>query len=66
MSDLLKKIWLKKSKVLFFSMFYIRFIYLKMSESLIPSFLVSDVSEWFRSLTKNEGCEQIAQVAQDK
>ena len=29
MSDSLKKIWLKKSKILFFSMFYIRFFYLK-------------------------------------
>ena len=37
-----------------------------MSESLIPSFLVSDVSESFRSLTKNERCEQIAQVAHQK
>ena len=34
-----------------------------MSESLISSFLVSDVSESLRSLTKNEGCERIAQVA---
>ena len=32
-----------------------------MSESLIPSFLVSDVSESLRSLTKNVQCEQIAQ-----
>ena len=30
-----------------------------MSESLIPSFLVSDVSESLRSLTKNERCEQL-------
>ena len=51
-----------------------------MSESLIPSFLVSDVSESLRSLTKNErpwaicsGCseemsdrERIAQVAHQK
>ena len=34
-----------------------------MSKSLIPSFLVSDVSESLRLLTKNEQCEQIAQVA---
>ena len=34
-----------------------------MSESLISSFLVSDVSESLRSLTKNEWCERIAQVA---
>ena len=37
-----------------------------MSESLISSFLVSDVSESLRSLTKNEWCEQIAQVAHQK
>ena len=37
-----------------------------MSESLIPSFLVSDVSESLRSLTKNEWCERIAQVAHQK
>ena len=35
-------------------MFYIHFYFLKMSESLIPSFLMSDVSESLRSLTKNE------------
>ena len=54
MSDLLKKFWLKKSKILFFSMFYIQFFIEKMSESLISSFLVSDVSESLISLTKNE------------
>ena len=37
-----------------------------MSNSLIPSFLVSDVSESLKSLTKNERCEQIAQVAHQK
>ena len=47
-----------------------------MSESLISSFLVSDVSELLtkksdvseslRSLTKNERCEQIAQVTHQK
>ena len=37
-----------------------------MSESLDSSFLVSDVSELLRSLTKNERCEQIAQVAHQK
>ena len=37
-----------------------------MSDSLIPSFLMSDVSELLRSLTKNEWCEQIAQVAHQK
>ena len=31
-----------------------------MSEPLIPSFLVADVSESLRSLTKNEQYEQIA------
>ena len=33
---------------------------------LIPTFLVSDVSESLRSHTKNERCEQIAQVAHQK
>ena len=50
-------------------MFYIRFkkkFIEKMSESLISSFLVSDVSELLRSLTKNEQCERIAQVAHQK
>ena len=37
-----------------------------MSNSLIPSFLVSDVSKSLRKLTKNERCEQIAQVAHQK
>ena len=37
-----------------------------MSESLIPSFLVSNVSELLRLLIKNEWCEWIAQVAQQK
>ena len=37
-----------------------------MSDSLIPSFLMSDVSESLWSLTKNEQCEQIAQVAHQK
>ena len=44
-------------------MFYIGFLFKKMSDSLIPSFLVSDVSKLLRSLTKNERCELIAQVA---
>ena len=47
-------------------MFYIRFLYKKMSDLLIPSFLVSDMSESLRLLTKNQGCEQIAQVAHPK
>ena len=37
-----------------------------MSESLISSFLVSDVSESLISLKSNEWCEQIAQVAYQK
>ena len=37
-----------------------------MSESLIFSFLVSDVSDLLRLLTKKERCEQIAQVAYQK
>ena len=35
-------------------MSYIGFFVKKMSDSLIPSFLVSNVSESLRSLTKNE------------
>ena len=38
----------------------------KISDSLIASFLVRDLSKSLRSLTKNERCEQIAQVAQRK
>ena len=37
-----------------------------MSDSLIPSFLVIDVRESLRLLTKNERCECIAQVAHQK
>ena len=37
-----------------------------MSDLLIPSFLVSDVNESLRSLTKSERCEQMAQVAHQK
>ena len=33
-----------------------------MRDSLIPSFLMSDVNESLRSLTKNERCERIAQA----
>ena len=47
-------------------MFCIGFFYKKMSDSLMPSFLVSDVSKSFRLLTKNEQCEQIAKVAHKK
>ena len=59
MSDWLKNL---KSYVLV-PMFYIRFLFKKMSDSLIPFFLVSDVSELLKLLTKNERCETIAQVA---
>ena len=37
-----------------------------MSDLPIPSFMVSNVSELLRSLTKNDRCEQIAQVAHQK
>ena len=37
-----------------------------MSDLLIPSFLMKDVSKSLRLLTKNEWCEQIAQVAHHK
>ena len=37
-----------------------------MSDLLIPSFLISDVSERLRSLIKNERCEQNTQVAHQK
>ena len=33
-------------------MFYIHFLFKKMSDLLISTFLMSDVSELFRSLTK--------------
>ena len=66
MSDALKKFWLNKSKILFFSMLCIGFLNNKMSDLLIPSFMVSDVSESLRSLTINERCEQIAQGAHQK
>ena len=66
MRDSLKKCWLKKLKILFFCMFCIRFLFSKLSDSLIPSLLMSNVSKLPRSLTKNEGCGQIAQVAHQK
>ena len=37
-----------------------------MSYSLIPCFLMSDVSESLRVLTKNKWCERIAQLAHQK
>ena len=36
------------------------------SDSLIPSFLMSNVSESLRSLTKNEWCKRFAQVPHQK
>ena len=45
--------------VCFISFFYIYYL-------LIPSFLMSDVSESLRSLTKYERCEWIAQFAHQK
>ena len=47
-------------------MFYIGFFIEKISNLLIPSFLLSDVSESLRSLTKNEQCEWITQVVHQK
>ena len=61
MSDSLKKCWLKKSKILFFSMFYLK------NDRIAHSLFFSEhVSESLRSLTKNERCERIAQVAHQK
>ena len=65
MSDLLKNCWLKKSKILLFSMFYIGFFYLKNEQFAHSLFFwwamwaghspkMSKVSESLRSLTKNE------------
>ena len=63
MSYSLKTFWLK-------SYFLVCFIYVfwfkEMSDLLIPSFLMSVVSELIRSLTKNKRCEQITQVAHQK
>ena len=61
MSDLLKKF---EQNQIFWYVFCTFF--LNWSDSLIPSFLMSDVSESLRSLTKNEQCEQIAQVVHQK
>ena len=57
MSDLLKNIWRTS---------YLLVCFFKTSDLLIPSFLMSNASESLRSLTKNEQCEQIAQVAHQK
>ena len=53
---LMTNFWLKKSKILFLLCFIYVFLFLKMSDSLIPSFLMIDVSKSLRSLTKNERC----------
>ena len=70
MSDLLKKNLANKFKILFFSMFYISFFYLKNERfAYILCFgeqLVSNVIESLRSVTINEQYEQIAQVAHQK
>ena len=52
------------TKIVFLVRFFVRLK--KPSDSLIPSFLMRDVSGSLRSLTKNEGCERIAQVAPQK
>ena len=62
MSNSLNNFWLK-NEILFFSMFYIHFF---MSEWLISSFLMSDVSESLSLLTKKEQWEQIPQVVHQK
>ena len=67
MSDLRKKIWLKKSKILFFCMFYIVFLLKKWAIGSFSLFWwamwsnrsgrspkMSEVSKSLRSLTKNE------------
>ena len=61
-----KKFWYKNLKSNFLVCFIYVFFIKKMSNSLIPSFLMSDVSKSLRSLTKNERCERIAQVAHQK
>ena len=49
------------TKIKFFGVFLYFFVsFKKTSDSLIPSFLMSDVSESLRLLTKNEQCEWIA------
>ena len=56
-SYLPNKIWLKLY-------FLVRFWYVFLTSNfLILSFLMSDVSKLLRSLTRNEWCERIAQVA---
>ena len=62
----LKYFALKNRKSYFLVCFIYVFWFKKMSDSIIPSFLMSDVSKSLRLLTKNERCEQIAQVAHQK
>ena len=50
----------------FFSLKSNFLVHLKTSDSLIQSFLKSDVSESLRLLTKNDRCERFAQVAHQK
>ena len=50
----------------FWFVLYVCFLFKKTSDLLITSFLMSDVSESLKSLTKNEWCEQIAQIAHQK
>ena len=58
MSNSLNNFWLKKSKILFFSMFYVgvssSFLMSDVSESLRLLTKMSDVSKLLRLLTKNE------------
>ena len=51
------------TKIIFWGVFCYK---INTSNLLIPSFLMSDVSASLRSLTKNEPCERIAQVAHQK
>ena len=55
--------WLKSYS---FVCFIYVFLLKKIINSLIPSFLMSDVSKLLRSLTKTEQFERIAQVAHQK
>ena len=41
-------------------------IFKKISNLLIPSFIIRDVREWLRLLNKNEWCEHITQVTHKK
>ena len=53
------------TKIIFFGTFFVSFKQ-KTSYLLIPSFLMNNVSESLRSLTKNERCEWIARIAHQK